>query len=108
MEKLILHLIGQYEDVTDGGGVGASMLAHWLGVTRQGANWHLRRMFKDKLITRKNIGNRGHVPTFRYFLAEKTREFYEDGKFKNEYFEKVYTSEVVEHYDKMCMQICGE
>ena len=108
MEKLILHLIGQYEDVTGGGGVGASMLANWIGTTRQGANYHLRKLYKQKLIMRKNAGNKGSIPIYRYTLGDKSRELYEIGKFKNAYFEAVYKNDSVEKFDKISMQLCGQ
>ena len=108
MDKLILHLIGQYEDVTGGGGVGASMLGVWIDTTRQGANYHLRKLWKDKLLVRCNIGSRGSIPTYRYKLSDKSREFYEDGKFKNAYFEKVYTRQTIAAFDKLSMTLIGE
>lgn len=108
MERLILHLIGQYEDVSRGGGVGATMLGHWINTTRQGANYHLRKLHKDKLITRKNIGTRGDIPVYRYVLSDKAREFYEDGEFKNAYYEYVYTSELGEKFDQLSMNLIGE
>lgn len=107
MEKLILHLVGQYEDATQGGGVGASMLASWIDTTRQGANYHLRKLFKDKLLVRASLASRGSIPTYRYKLSEKSREFYNDGKFKNAYFEKVYTKKSVEMFDKLSMNLIG-
>ena len=108
VENLIIHLIGQYEDVTNGGGVGASMLACWIDTTRQGANYHLRKMWKDKLLKRKNVGSRGDIPTYRYLLGDKAREFYESGKFKNDYFEYVYKKESVALFDKLTMRIVGQ
>ena len=108
VEKLILHLIGQYEDVSDGGGVGASLLACWIDTTRQGANYHLRKMWKDKLLKRCNVGSRGSIPTYRYKLSDKSRELYENGKFKNSYFENVYKKDSVANFDKLSMRIIGQ
>ena len=105
MEKLICHLIGKYQEVTDGGGVGASMLSVWIDTTRQGANYHLRKMFKSKLLKRKNVGSRGVIPTYRYQLGDKALELYEDGKFKSDYFSAVYRRKSIEKFDNLSSRI---
>lgn len=99
--RLIIHLIGQYSDISDGGGVGATMLANWLGVTRQAANYHLRRMFKDKILMRKNVQQNGAIPSYRYVLGETATELYERAEFKNDYFEFVYTSQSGASFDRL-------
>lgn len=100
-EFLICHLIGKYQDISNGGGVSPTMLAHWLNLSRQGASYHLRRMVQDGVLRRVEIDYRSNISAFRYFLSEKSQDLYEEKRFVRDYHEFVYSSPQGQFLDRM-------
>lgn len=96
----ILQMIGQYNAISAGGGVTPIQLASWLEVTRQGSSYHLRRLVQDGLLVRREYTYREatertqKVVAFRYYLSEKSNEFYQDGQFKAAYLGWVYSTKL--------------